>query len=146
VNCLVNADYYQAWNVVIEKYSDRIVLENPGTIVNGRKQMLKGGISQPRNKGLLKMFNLIGLSEHAGSDDPVVEKRMGSGAPDRTMLKLPLTSTYITSPVTGDEESDRAGDEDKEKESCPSVKSQDLKQKSRSILVLNRKDMSARNR
>lgn len=38
---------------------------------------------------------------------------MGSGAPDRTMLKLPLTSTYITSPVTGDEESDIAGDEDK---------------------------------
>ena len=51
----------------------------------------------------------------AGLDDPVVEKRMGSGAPDRTMLRLPLTSTYITSPVTGDEESDMAGDEDKKK-------------------------------
>ena len=51
----------------------------------------------------------------AGLDDPVVEERMGSGAPDRTMLKLPLTSTYITSPVTGDEESDIAGDEDKKK-------------------------------
>ena len=45
----------------------------------------------------------------------MVEERMGSGAPDRTMLKLPLTSTYITSPVTGDEESDIAGAEDKKK-------------------------------
>ena len=33
--------------------------------------MLKGGISQHRNKGLFKMFNLIGLGEHAGFCVPV---------------------------------------------------------------------------
>ena len=68
--------------------------------------MLKGGISQPRNKGLFKMFNLIGLGEHAGSgvpdifkawsdaglDEPVVEEIFGSGNPDRTILTLSLTS------------------------------------------------------
>jgi len=70
VNCLVNTDFYQPWNVIIEKYPDRIVMANPGTIITGKKQMLKGGISQPRNKGLFKMFNLIGLGEHAGSGVP----------------------------------------------------------------------------
>ena len=55
-NCLVNADYFQRWSVVIERYPDRIVLSNPGTIIPGKKQMLKGGISEPRNRNLFKMF------------------------------------------------------------------------------------------
>lgn len=111
VNCLVNADFYQGWSVVIEKYPDRIVMSNPGTIITGKKQMLKGGISQPRNKGLFKMFNLIGLGEHAGSgvpdiykawrdvglEEPVVEEQFGGGTPDRTVLTLPLTSVGAAS-------------------------------------------------
>lgn len=68
--------------------------------------MLKGGISQPRNKGLFKMFNLIGYGGHAGSgvpdiykawrDEglqlPTVEEFFGEGNPDRTVLTLPLLS------------------------------------------------------
>ena len=90
-----------------EKYPDKIVFANPGTIITGKKQMLKGGISQPRNKGLFKMFNLIGLGEHAGSgvpdiftawndaglDEPVVDELFGGGNPDRTILTLPLASS-----------------------------------------------------
>ena len=29
--------------------------------------MLKGGVSDPRNKNVLKMFNLIGIGERVGS-------------------------------------------------------------------------------
>ena len=107
INCLVNADFYQGWSVVIEKYPDKIIMANPGTIITGKKQMLKGGISQPRNKGLFKMFNLIGLGEHAGSgvpdifkawhdiglEKPLVEEKFGNDEPDRTILTLPLLST-----------------------------------------------------
>ncbi len=32
--------------------------------------MRKGGISDPRNKALMKMFNLIGIGERAGSGAP----------------------------------------------------------------------------
>ena len=127
VNCLVNTDFYQPWNVVIEKYPDKIVLANPGTIIAGKNQMLKGGISQPRNKGLFKMFNLIGYGEHAGSgvpdifqawkdaglDAPVVEERFGGGTPDRTILTLPLAGNSVTGFGTGDEVSDEAGDKAK---------------------------------
>ena len=112
LNCLVNADFYQGWSVVIEKYPDKIVMANPGTIITGKKQMLKGGISQPRNKGLFKMFNLIGLGEHAGSgvpdifkawrdfglDEPIVEEKFGEGNPDRTILTLPLKQS-ANSPI-----------------------------------------------
>ena len=116
VNCLVNADFYQGWSVVIEKYPDRIVMANPGTIITGKKQMLKGGISQPRNKGLFKMFNLIGYGEHAGSgvpdiykawrDEglqlPTVEEFFGEGNPDRTVLTLPLLSAQNTNGTVND--------------------------------------------
>ena len=106
-NCLVNADYFQSWSVVIEKYPDQIILANPGTIRLGKKQMLKGGISQPRNKNILKMFNLIGIGEHAGSGvpdiynvwrlanykEPHVEELSGrDGNPDRTVITLPLVA------------------------------------------------------
>lgn len=63
--------------------------------------MLKGGISDPRNKALMKMFNMIGIGERAGSGvpdifsvweqqgwiEPEVEERYN---PDRTILKLSL--------------------------------------------------------
>lgn len=61
--------------------------------------MLRGGISDPRNKAIMKMLNLIAIGERAGSGvpdiysiwaekgwaDPVVEERYG---PDRTILTL----------------------------------------------------------
>ncbi|MCR5321334.1 MAG: hypothetical protein K6E48_09045 [Lachnospiraceae bacterium] len=123
VNCLVNTDFYQPWSVIIEKYPDKITLANPGTIIAGKNQMLKGGISQPRNKGLFKMFNLLGYGEHAGSgvpdifqawkdaglDAPIVEEKFGGGEPDRTVLTLPLSST--TSSTTGGEVSGGVSDE-----------------------------------
>ena len=35
-----------------------------------RYTMLRGGISDPRNKAIMKMLNLIAISEHAGSGVP----------------------------------------------------------------------------
>ena len=113
-NCLVNTDYFQPWSVVLERYPDKIVLSNPGTILTGKKQMLKGGISEPRNKNMLKMFNLIGIGEHAGSgvpdifdvwkteglDEPIVEEQFGNDKPDRTTVILPLISSEFSGKET----------------------------------------------
>ena len=145
VNCLVNTDFYQPWNVIIEKFPYKIVMANPGTIITGKKQMLKGGISQPRNRGLFKMFNLIGLGEHAGSGvpdiyhawkdaglmEPTVEEFFGSGEPDRTILILPLIPSsspgldvrYEVSDEAGDEVSDEVSDEAKLLSFCSEPKS-----------------------
>ena len=62
-------------------------------------KILKGGISDPRNKALMKMFNLIGIGERAGSGVPdiysVWEQQVWKRpevieeyGPDRTILKL----------------------------------------------------------
>ena len=98
-NCIVNTDFYFPRGIVIRKDADSIVMENPGSIRTGKAQMLKGGISDPRNKALMKMFNLIGIGERAGSgvpdiysvweqqgwESPEVIEEYG---PDRTILKL----------------------------------------------------------
>lgn len=65
----------------------------------GKKQMRLGGESDPRNKSLMKMFNLINIGERAGSGvpnifnvwndegfvEPEIEERFD---PDRTILTL----------------------------------------------------------
>lgn len=101
-NCLVNTDFFVARGVVIKKDASAIVMENPGYIRTGRDQMLKGGISDPRNKTLMKMFNMIGIGERArsgvpdiytiwesqGWKEPIVEEQYN---PDRTILTLTFT-------------------------------------------------------
>lgn len=98
-NCLVNTDFYVVCGVVIKKNQDSIVMENPGYVRTGKCQMLKGGISDPRNKALMKMFNMIGIGERAGSGvpdifsvweqegwkEPEIEEQYG---PNRTILTL----------------------------------------------------------
>ncbi len=69
-NCLVNADFYGTCGIVIKLEDHKITLENPGYIRVGKKQMFIGGRSDPRNKGLMKMFNLIDIGERAGSGVP----------------------------------------------------------------------------
>ncbi len=98
-NCLINADYYGVRGVVVRKEADKIVFSNPGYIRTGKKQMRLGGESDPRNKSLMKMFNLINIGERAGSGvpnifnvwndegfvEPEIEERFD---PDRTVLSL----------------------------------------------------------
>lgn len=69
-NCLVNADYYGTCGIVVKKEQDKLILENPGYIRLGKNQMRLGGVSDPRNKTLMKMFNLINIGERAGSGVP----------------------------------------------------------------------------
>ncbi len=56
--------------VVIRQENDMLILENLGSIRVGKYQMKLGGESDPRNKALMKMFNLIDIGERAGSGVP----------------------------------------------------------------------------
>ena len=98
-NCLMNADFYEPRGVVIKLENHRLTLENPGYIRVGKKQIRLGGVSDPRNKGLMKMFNLIDIGERAGSGVPDIfniwndeglelPEIIEEFAPDRTKLIL----------------------------------------------------------
>ena len=100
-NCLINADYFGSRGIVVTLQAGTLTFANPGYSRTGKIQMLRGGVSDPRNRGLMKMFNLIDIGERAGSGipmivniwndeklkEPVIEEEFD---PDRTILTLSL--------------------------------------------------------
>ncbi len=98
-NCIINADFYGKYGIIIKKENKKITIANPGYIRLGKEQMRRGGLSDPRNKLLMKMFNMIDIGEHAGSgvpniyntwedegwEEPVIIEEFD---PDRTTLIL----------------------------------------------------------
>ncbi len=98
-NCLVNADYYGRQGLVVIKKRDGITISNPGSFRIEIDTAKSGGVSDPRNGAMLKMFNLIDIGERAGSGipnifrvwraqgwaEPVITERF---EPDRIILSL----------------------------------------------------------
>jgi predicted HTH transcriptional regulator len=70
VNCLVNADYYGRCGLVIERNTTEITFENPGGFRVPIDLAISGGVSDPRNSVLMKMFNLLNIGERAGNGIP----------------------------------------------------------------------------
>ena len=70
VNTLVNADYYGRQGIVIQKYPEKFVFENPGSFRIPLQDAFDGGTSDPRNATILKMFSMIDIGERAGSGIP----------------------------------------------------------------------------
>lgn len=72
VNSLTNANYNLNEPVLIEKEQDKITFKNSGLFRMNLLKAEKGGHSDPRNFIILKMFNLIGVGERAGSGIPTI--------------------------------------------------------------------------
>ena len=86
---------------MIVKQRDQITMSNPGDFRLELEDARSGGMSDPRNGIMMKMFNLIDIGERAGSGIPsilYVWKQQGwskptitqSFNPNRIMLSLPL--------------------------------------------------------
>lgn len=69
-NSLINADYYEKQGIVIIRNIDNISISNPGGFRIELETAISGGISDPRNGILMKIFNLIDIGERAGSGIP----------------------------------------------------------------------------
>ena len=106
VNALIHADYYDRRGLVIQKWPDKIRIANPGAFRINVQEALVGGVSDPRNELLIKMFNLINVGERAGSGLPSIRtvwQKQGwqepeiveSFNPDRTALVLPLSANKV---------------------------------------------------
>lgn len=102
-NCLINADYYGRQGLVIIKREEQITFSNPGAFRIGIEEAKSGGVSDPRNAALIKMFHLVNIGEGVGSgipniysvwrkqgwELPVIEE---SFEPERTTLVLNICS------------------------------------------------------
>jgi len=67
INALVHADYSTPGGIVFERYRERFLMENPGTLLVSQEQLRRGGVSQCRNRLLQRMFMLIGGCDQAGA-------------------------------------------------------------------------------
>lgn len=117
VNSLIHADYYDRCGVVAIRYEDRVEIRNPGCLRMSAQEVVAGGMSDARNGTLMKMFNLIGIGEKAGSGfdvmrqgtrsvgkpDPTIEERQ---EPDIVTLVLPL-ETHVMGRVNRQENTGR---------------------------------------
>lgn len=72
INCLVHADHRSTRPIKIVKRRDRIEFLNPGRLRISLHQLYAGGVSDPRNPSMLKMFQLLGLGEKSGSGMPKI--------------------------------------------------------------------------
>ena len=67
VNTLIHADHLSTRPLVVTKYTNGFLFSNPGRLRISIQQLYDGGISDPRNPNLQKMFQMLGLGEKAGS-------------------------------------------------------------------------------
>ena len=100
-NLLINADYYGKRGLVIIQTPNEIKLSNPGAFRIEIEAAKAGGVSEPRNSVLMKMFNLINIGERAGSGIPniySVWERQGWSEPqiieDFEPERITLTLSY----------------------------------------------------
>ena len=73
-NTLIHTDYRVERGIVIEKGENYFKFSNPGTLRISIGEALNGGISDPRNENIFKMFSLIGVGERAGSGIEKIQK------------------------------------------------------------------------
>ena len=100
-NACVHADFYGRQGLVIQKSEEGYKLSNPGTVRISISDAIEGGISDPRNGIMLKIFSLIEFGERAGSGlsgickrwekvyhTPVTIEETHKDGVDRTVLTL----------------------------------------------------------
>ena len=73
-NSLIHAAYTVRGNIVIDRYFDRIVLSNPGTMLISMEEYYEGGHSVCRNPIIQKMFVFLGIGEKGGTGADVIAK------------------------------------------------------------------------
>jgi predicted HTH transcriptional regulator len=103
-NALIHANYYDTQGLVIHRRPQSITIANPGGLRISIADALGGGMSDPRNFTLFKLFNMLSIGERAGSgipnihhvwkaqdwQEPTLEEKFN---PDRTVLSLVLSQS-----------------------------------------------------
>ena len=107
LNSIAHADFYSRQGIVIVKGRNRMTFANPGDIRIGLQTALAGGVSDPRNETVMKMFSLIDVGERAGSGIPDFMstwlKHFGTSPvytithnPERTLLTISVAESGLT--------------------------------------------------
>ncbi len=66
-NACVHADFYGRRGLVVTKSKDGFTFANPGRMRVAKEVAVEGGVSDPRNGVMLKIFSMVNFGERAGS-------------------------------------------------------------------------------
>ena len=102
-NCLVNADYHGSGGIAVSKGYQEITLSNPGSFRVPLDTAKNGGVSDPRNAAMARMFHIVDVGEYTGGGIPNLYRVWKaedwpepvfteSCAPARVSLTLHMTS------------------------------------------------------
>lgn len=73
-NTLIHASYTQKGSITVDRWNNKVVLSNPGTLLVSIEQFFQGQQSECRNPVLQKMFVFMGIGEKAGSGADIIVK------------------------------------------------------------------------
>ena len=71
-NLIIHADYMLTGILKVEKYDNRFVFSNPGSLKIPVVDIYEGGHSKARNPHIQAIFRMIGLGENIGSGFPTI--------------------------------------------------------------------------
>ena len=72
-NAIIHSDVFLEGGVLrIDKYDDKLVFRNPGTLKLPVEQIYEGGLSKARNPRMQNMLRMIGFGENLGSGFPLI--------------------------------------------------------------------------
>ena len=74
VNALVHADYQGTTGVRVLKRRSGFEFINPGLLLVTPEQVWRGGVSEPRNPALQRLFGFLRLGEREGSGGPTMRR------------------------------------------------------------------------
>ena len=106
-NAVIHADVFLSGGILrIDKYDDKFVLRNPGTLRLPVEKIYEGGTSRARNPRIQNMLRMIGYGENLGSGFPMIVsawKEAGFNEPllenrvdlDEVALTLPIDITRL---------------------------------------------------
>jgi len=90
-NAIIHSDVFLEGGVLrIDKYDDKLVFRNPGTLKLPIEQIYEGGLSKARNPRIQNMLRMIGFGENLGSGFPMI-----LNAWKQTGWKAPLLENKI---------------------------------------------------
>jgi ATP-dependent DNA helicase RecG len=103
INALIHADHQSSKAIKVIKRADIFTFSNPGRLRIPISRLYEGGVSDPRNPNLQRMFQMLGLGEKAGSGfqkilrawkeqgwiEPLVTEQLDL---ETTFIRLPMAS------------------------------------------------------
>ena len=97
-NALIHSDYCGRRGIVVEKSPGRVAIGNPGSMRISIEEAMSGGVSDPRNAVIFKVFSFLAIGERAGSglyNIRTVWQKNGWKQPELTQKLSPDRVTLI---------------------------------------------------